>query len=202
MQVNQTNFTNQSISTLLTQKTNKTTTSNTSTLEELIDSFEQGEESNGSATYSNKLTMDSAALTQLLNESDDVTSSVQSMIKDLLERQGLTVDQLKSGQVDNVTVDDIAQKKAQEMIGPGGEFSPEKVSDRIVDFAIAAFGGNKDKIEIIRQSIDQGFAQARSKWGGELPDITNETYDLIQQKLDKWVNGDNTTTTESQTTES
>ncbi|MGF7184641.1 hypothetical protein GGQ84_000725 [Desulfitispora alkaliphila] len=47
------------------------------------------------------------------------------------------------------------------MIGDGGPFSPEVVSDRIVDFAKAMLGGT-------------------------LPEISYQTYDLVMEKLDAW----------------
>jgi hypothetical protein len=142
------------------------------------------------------ITLDSAVMNQLLQESDDIGSTVSQMVGDLLQRQGITIDQLKSGETENIGVDELARQKAAEMIGPGGEFSPEKVSDRIVNFSIAAMGGDKSKIEDIRSAIDRGFDEAEQMLGG-LADVSKQTYELIQDKLDNWVNGETAETTES-----
>ncbi|GEM_PF-1765902 len=141
------------------------------------------------AFYNNsRVQMDAEAVDRLMKESEDIRGSIKQMVRDMLEQQGITIDELKSGRVDKIEVDETTRQKAQELIGPGGELSPEKVSDRIVDFSIAAFGGDKNKIGIIRDSIDRGFAEAKRMLGGDLADVSKETYQLIQQKLDAWMN--------------
>ena len=195
MQVSQTNSVNQIVSEQLNKKTGKADTGLSITGSgaretEIEEMFQLSEEESIDAAYKNpKMAMDSAVIEKLMKETDDIKSSIKSMVRDLLERQGYTVDQLKSGQDTEIKVDETARAEAQKLIGPGGELSAEKVSDRIVDFAIAAFGGDKSKIGIIRDSIDRGFAEAKKMLGGKLSDVSNETYDLIQKRLDEWVNG-------------
>ncbi|QGU00421.1 hypothetical protein SYNTR_1827 [Candidatus Syntrophocurvum alkaliphilum] len=72
------------------------------------------------------------------------------------------------------------------MIKEGGKLSAEKVSDRIVDFAKAISGGDKDKIELLKDAIKQGFEAASAALGG-LPEVSEQTYDLVMQKLDAWM---------------
>lgn len=140
------------------------------------------------AAYNNpRFTMDSLVVEQLMQEGDEIQGSVHQLIRDMLERQGISEEQLQAGDVEDVTVDEAARQKAAEMIGPGGPLSPEAVSDRIVDFSIAVFGGDKSKIDVIRTSIDRGFDEAE-KILGSLADVSVKTYDLIQEKLDNWVN--------------
>ncbi len=181
-------------------KGSTTGTDKVSQLKELLDSYNQDNSNNditASYGYSN-MTMDSVAVQKLMKETEAIGGTVQQMVRELLDRQGVTEQQLQTGAVGEVKVDDIAQKKAQEMIGPGGELSPEKVSDRIVDFAIGVFGGDKSKIDIIRGAIDRGFKEAEHILGG-LSDISNKTYTLIQDKLDKWINSDQNGTDTSDT---
>lgn len=197
MKINETNYINRYASEILNKKTdnkNENSLTGENAVEDILELYQPANTKTQSTYLNSKLTMDSEAVNQLMTESDNIRNSVQSMVRDFLERQGYTIEQLKSGSVDNLKVDEATQKKAQEMIGPGGELSPEKVSDRIVDFAIAAFGGDKTKIETIRNAIDQGFAEAGKAWGDELPEITNETYKLIQEKLDNWVGETSETT--------
>lgn len=139
-------------------------------------------------TYSSQAyDMNTLAIQQLMTENEDIQDSVFQLVKGMLERQGYTEEQLRSGQVEDVTVDEAAREKAAELVGPGGLLSAEKVSERIVQFSIAVVGGDKSKIELIRSSIDQGFDEAEKMLGG-LQDISKETYQLIQDKLDAWVN--------------
>lgn len=140
------------------------------------------------ATYSNPTyDINNLAIQQLMTEHEDIQDSVFELVKGLLERQGYTEEQLQSGEVEDVTVDELAQKKAAELVGPGGLLSPEKVSERIVQFSIAVVGGDKGKIDLIRSSIDRGFDEAEQLLGG-LQDISKDTYKLIQEKLDAWMN--------------
>lgn len=139
------------------------------------------------AAYTNPaFDIDSMAVQQLMDENEDIQGTVNQLITDLLKRQGYSEEQIKAGDFTDVTVDEIAREEAAKLIGPGGELSPEKVSDRIVNFAIAAFGGDKSKIEIIRDSIDRGFGEAE-RMLGELADVSKETYEMIQDKLDRWI---------------
>ncbi len=133
--------------------------------------------------------VNSMAVQSLMGEHDDIQGAFNQLITDLLKRQGYTEEQIQSGEFKDLDVDEIAQAEAQKMIGPGGDLSPEKVSDRIVNFAIAVTGNDKEKIDLIRSSIDRGFAEAEQMIG-QLPEISKETYELIQEKLDKWLESD------------
>lgn len=126
------------------------------------------------------------AIERLMRETGEIESSVSELVKGLLERQGVTKEMLLNGSVEEVTVDEAAQRKAAEMIGPDGPLGAEKVSERIVQFAIAVVGGDKGKIDLIRSSIERGFKEAEDMMGG-LSDVSKETYTLIQDKLDKWI---------------
>jgi hypothetical protein len=152
-----------------------------------------------------KTNIDEKMLKNVMNQTEKARGLIKNLVSDMLKRQlgiskdsDISIDELMkkfqkkveiSGE-ENFTIDEIAQKEAQKLIEPGGEWSPDKVSDRIVDFSIAVFGGDKSKIEIIREAINRGFGEAEKEWGSELPDITNETKSLIDEKLENWVNED------------
>jgi hypothetical protein len=38
----------------------------------------------------------------------------------------------------------------------------------------------------LKSSIEEGFRQAAQALGGELPEISHKTHDMIMGKLDKW----------------
>lgn len=84
-----------------------------------------------------------------------------------------------------------------------GEWSSEKVSDRIVSFASAIYEGmlikeggeeNSEKLEkfkkMIMDAIDLGFSEANAEIGDDITDpvkeIQNKTHDLIFSKLDSF----------------
>jgi len=210
MKINQADILNQYNTNRINQELNNNkstdgTGDTQSQFKEMLDTYFQstGNEDNLQATYGNpKLNMDAMVMETLWQESDDIQGSINQLIQGLMDRQGITEAQLKSGEVDEVSVDELARQKAEELIGPGGALSPEAVSDRIVNFSIAAFGGDTGKIDTIRDAIDRGFDEAKRMLGGELADVSKETYDLIQEKLDNWVNGGETDAVESTATES
>ncbi len=132
------------------------------------------------ATY-DKPKVDQATITKLQEESDRAYNHLKQIVAQLLERQGFTFRDIA-----RVEVDEQARLEASALIGDGGDLSPEKVSDRIVEFAKALSGGDKEKIGLLREAIEKGFAEAERILGGELPEISQRTYDLVMEKLDNW----------------
>lgn len=141
-------------------------------------------EENKEVTYSKP---DVATIDRLKEESNRHYNHLREMVRQLLERQGLTFKELGTFEGD-IAIDDQARLEAQEAIGEGGPYSPENTSDRIVDFAKAISGGDKSKLKLLRGAIEKGFGEAAKAFGGQLPDISHKTYDLIMEKLDAWEN--------------
>jgi len=132
---------------------------------------------------------------QLKDESEKALSHLRQIVTALLKRQGLEfqdISEIKPEDLDDITVDEIAQEEARALLEGEGELSPAKVSDRIVDFAKAISGGDKSKLSLLKAAIDDGFEAAGISFGAELPDICKETYQLTMSKLDTWANEDET----------
>lgn len=123
---------------------------------------------------------------KLKAESEQAHEQLRNLVRQLLERQGMRFQDVISGEKELV-VDEEARLQAQAAIGEGGPSSPENVSDRIVEFAKAISGGDKSKFELLKGAIQDGFEAARQALGGTLPDISNKTYDLVMEKLDRWM---------------
>jgi len=75
------------------------------------------------------------------------------------------------------------QAQAQAAIAEDGFWGVEAVSDRLVDFAIALSGGDKSRFEVLKDAIVKGFQAAERLWGGELPQISRDTFDATMRKL-------------------
>lgn len=148
---------------------------------EAQDEYVKSDESAKKATY-DKPKVDQATIDRLYQESNRAYNYLKQIVAQLLERQGLTFQDWSK-----VEVDDQARAEANALISEGGELSPEKVSDRIVEFAKAISGGDKSKIDTLKEAIEKGFAEAARILGGELPEVSQKTYDLVMEKLDKWV---------------
>ena len=84
------------------------------------------------------------------------------------------------------TAADVEQ--AQKDIAPGGYWSSDETSTRLVDFAKALSGGDPSKVEMLKDAFEKGFREIEEMFGGTLPDISYETYEKTMDKFDQWVN--------------
>lgn len=130
---------------------------------------------------------DLATIQKLKAQTDHNYQQLRELVRQLLERQGHAMQDLKINHDMLIKIDETARAEAQAMIGEGGPLSAEAVSDRIVDFAIALSGGDKSKAEELRSAIDQGFKEAARILGGDLPEISVQTQTMIHEKLDAWL---------------
>lgn len=128
---------------------------------------------------------DMTTIERLKAESDQAHEQLRNLVRELLERQGMTMKDVVDGGKEFV-VDDTARAEAQTAIGEGGTHSPENVSDRIVEFAVAISGGDKSKFELLKNAIEEGFNEAKKAFGETLPEISQQTYDQVMEKLNQW----------------
>lgn len=129
--------------------------------------------------------VDTVTIEQLKAESDKAHEQLRNLVRELLERQGMTMEDVTSGKREFV-VDEQARVEAQAAIDEGGNQSAENVSDRIVDFANAISGGDTSKFELLKGAIEEGFNAAKQALGGTLPEVSQKTYDLVMEKLNNW----------------
>jgi hypothetical protein len=79
----------------------------------------------------------------------------------------------------------LSQEEATELISENGFFGVIQTSERIADFVIAGAGGDEDRLRAGREGMIQGFKEAEEMWGGELPEISQETMRKSIDMLDK-----------------
>lgn len=120
---------------------------------------------------------------QLKALSDQRIASFKNMVSNMLGKQVKT---LNKALFEGITVSPEEQQAALEAISPGGEWSPEAVSENILNMAKALSGGDVSKLELLKNAVIKGFEAAETTWGGKLPSITDETYDLIMKGFDEW----------------
>lgn len=121
----------------------------------------------------------------LKKEADKATENLRSLVEKLILRQQQKAEGASEELTDAKTVEE-----AKQAISEDGEYGVKAVSERIANFAITACGGDKTKLSAMRAAIDEGFAQAKKAFGGELPEICGQTYDAIMKKLDDWENAE------------
>ena len=109
---------------------------------------------------------------------------LRSLVIKTLQEQNVPL-QISTGSAE-IDFNTMTVEEAQALIAEDGYFGVEKTSDRIVDFAINAFGNDPSRLDEMIDAIDQGFREAQEAFGGMLPEISQRTYDAIMQKLDSF----------------
>lgn len=144
------------------------------------------EKSTADSSTTTKSKDNSAIIAKLQADSDARLSSLKSLVEKLITKQGQNYDIWNAIRTGNITVDAATAAQAKADIAEDGYWGVNQTSDRLVEFAKAAAGGDSSKIEKMRNAIQKGFEAAKKLWGGELPDISKQTYDATMEKLDKW----------------
>lgn len=147
------------------------------------------ESSASKSSYSSKKVANPELANQIKAANDARVSQLQDIVHKLIAGQGDAYGKanniwqfLASG---NFTVDPATKAQAQADIAEDGYWGVNATSDRIVDFAVALAGDDPEKLEEMRAAFQKGFDQATKTWGGQLPDISQRTYDAVMEKFDK-----------------
>ena len=165
-------------------KTSATTTTN--------DTGVMYEPSNTTATNNTKktYTQNIDLVNKLKADAEARTAQLRSLVEKLMAGQGNAIGTaddmwafLRKG---DFTVDAATKAQAQADIAEDGYWGVTATSDRILDFAKALTGGDPSKIEEMREAFEKGFKQATETWGGELPEISQKTYEAVLSKFDAW----------------
>ena len=109
------------------------------------------------------------------------------VVKTLQEQQVPLLISTGEGEID---LNNLTVEEAQELVSEDGYFGVEQTSDRIVDFAINAFGQDPTRLEEMKDAVTKGFLEAQDAFGGSLPEISQQTYDAIMEKLDAFAQAD------------
>ena len=151
-----------------------------------------------------KLEKNQALKAQLQADSEARMAQLQSIVLRTINKQadtyGQATDMWKFLAKGDFTVDAATKAQAQADIAEDGYWGVEKTSGRIVEFATALTGGDPDKIEDMREAFKEAYKQAEKTWGGELPEISKQTYEAVMKKFDELAEKANTETTATDTT--
>lgn len=132
---------------------------------------------------------DPKLIAKLKADAEERTAQFKSLVEKIITKQATT-----SGNADDIwkflasgkfTVDAATKEQAQKDIAEDGYWGVEQTSDRIIDFANALTGGDPEKTELMKDAFIKGFKEAEKIWGGELPEISQKTYDAVIKKFEK-----------------
>lgn len=69
----------------------------------------------------------------------------------------------------------LSQEEASALVSEDGFFGVTQTAERIANFVINGAGGDESMMRAGREGMIQGFKEAEAMWGGELPEISQET---------------------------
>ncbi|EAK7841370.1 hypothetical protein A0M30_05735 [Campylobacter jejuni] len=78
---------------------------------------------------------------------------------------------------------DMNTDELQQLVSEDGFFGVENTASRIADFVIKGGGDDVEKLKKGLEGMKKGFEQAEKMWGGELPQISQDTIDAALKKV-------------------
>ncbi len=155
--------------------------------------YEPSKDATSTASTKKNNKVDADTIAKLKADADARFSQLKGIVEQLIMKQGKASEtvsiweQFKNGVLDgSIEVDPATAKQAQEDISEDGYWGVKQTSERILDFAKAISGGDPDKAEEMREAIKKGYESAADLWGGELPEISQKTYDAVMKGIDEW----------------
>jgi hypothetical protein len=78
----------------------------------------------------------------------------------------------------------LSQKEAKELVGEDGFFGIKQTSERMANFVINGAGGDENLMRAGREGMIAGYKMAEDMWGGELPQISQDTMKKALELVD------------------
>lgn len=120
-----------------------------------------------------------AQLILLMMDATETTNENSSGQKDILDfLAGKEVSEefnLENIGYEGKPITELSKDEAAELLGDDGFFGIEQTSNRVANFVLGFSGDDIDKLEAGREGIVKGFEEAQEMWGGELPQISQDT---------------------------
>lgn len=166
--------------------------------------YEQSSSDNSKKPYSvNKMSSEERAslVEQLKADQEARQSQLLDLVNKTISKQGKAFAQanddfwkfLAKG---DFTVDAETKAQAQKDIAEDGYWGVEKTAQRIFDFASALAGDDVDQMKKMQAAFEKGYKQATKSWGKELPDISSQTHNRVNEMFDAYYSSKDTFTEE------
>lgn len=189
-------YTNNLISQIKGNTSTDAKTSDAKTAEAAEDTgvvYEPSSESASKTSTTKNSKVDAETIAKLKADADARLSQLKGIVEQLISKQSKAYgtvsiwEQFKNGIMDGtIEVDEATAKQAQQDISEDGYWGVKQTSERILDFAKALAGNDPEKAEQMREAITKGYESAAKLWGGELPGISQQTYDAVMKGIDDW----------------
>ncbi|EAH8788592.1 hypothetical protein A0X34_06055 [Campylobacter coli] len=118
------------------------------------------------------------------------TSNAQAGINDLLGGKDLNSIKSMLSDIDFASLGyngknplEMNTDELNQLVSEEGFFGIDNTASRIADFVIKGAGNDVEKLKKGLEGIKQGFEQAEKIWGGELPQISQDTIEATIKKV-------------------
>jgi hypothetical protein len=118
--------------------------------------------------------------------------TLRSLVTRILQDQR-TASRIDDGFMETVAMDGITPENAKALVANDGHWKPDQTAARIFSFSLTIFRNDPKKLDKIKETIAEGFQLAKESFGGELPEMANQTLVAIINRLDNWAKGYETT---------
>ncbi|MCR5157090.1 MAG: hypothetical protein K6C96_10470 [Butyrivibrio sp.] len=157
--------------------------------------YEKSDDSEkASQSVSSKETDRTKIIAQMKADAEVRQQQLLDIVHKMMGKQAKTYGIAKSDEDDSIwkflakgdfTVDAATKAQAQEDISEDGYWGVKQTSGRILDFAKALAGDDPAKLEKMRTAFEKGYKMAEDTWGGELPEISKQTFDAVMKGFDE-----------------
>lgn len=117
---------------------------------------------------------------EILAESKD-NFATQSGLSYLINNKEFDVSTL---QYNGRSILELSPEEATDLISEDGFYGVKNTAGRLSGFVVDGAGNDLEKLKAGREGVVRGFKEAEQLWGGQLPDISYETFDLALQQID------------------
>ena len=142
-------------------------------------SEQKPDDKSAAAKNTDKTEFTAKSARQLKNE------SMKDMVSQLLT--GQTSSKSPSGSIQSQLNEILSSFDIEPIEADSEDFwGAEKTAQRILDFAKNLAGDDTNAFATLKDAFQKGFDDAGGIWGDKLPDVCQETYDLVQKGFDEW----------------
>ena len=154
-----------------------------------------------SANTKTTYTRDNASISEITKQVDAKYASLKATVEALFTKQSEKAGQAQNLSFEqiletydgklkdfyqNLEVDEETRLAAQKEIAEDGFWGVKQTSERAIEFAKAISGGDPSKLGVLKDAIEKGYEAAEKAWGGELPEISQQTKEATLKGLDDW----------------
>jgi hypothetical protein len=148
--------------------------------EKRTDKFERSDSSVKNNTYTKGIATEHAGKSALNIKNE----GMKNMVSQLLGQAANS-----SGKKEGLTLESIMKSYGLDYIESDGSedfWGAEKTANRILDFAKSLAGNDPDNFKKVKDAFEKGFGECSGIWGGDLPDVCNQTAELVRKGFDDW----------------